>query len=127
MKKLLIVSAWVEAATGAALMISPAPVLMLLVGVGLDTTGGLMIARIAGAALMALGLGCWLARNDAGSHAAHGLVSAMLLYNVAAFMVLVHAGLALKLSAVGLWPAVLLHLALAAWCIACLRMVKSSS
>lgn len=127
MKKLLIVSALLEAATGLALMVAPAPPVMLLAGAALDTTGGLIVARVAGAALLALGLGCWLARNDARSPAARGLVAAMLLYNVAAVSVLVYAGLGLKLSAVGLWPAVVLHLTLAIWCIACLQPIKAQS
>ena len=127
MKKLLVVSACLEAVTGVTLIVSPAPPVLLLIGAALDTTGGLIVARVAGAALLALGLGCWIARNDAGSQAARGLVGAMMLYNVAAFAVLVYAGLGLKLFAVGLWPAVLLHLALAVWCIACLRQGNASS
>ena len=121
MKKLLVVSAWLEAVTGVALMVSPAPPVLLLVGAALDTTGGLIVARVAGAALLALGLACWLARNDGRSHAARGLVAAMLLYNVAAVAVLVYAGLGLKLSAIGLWPAVVLHMGMGAWCVGCLR------
>ena len=127
MKKLLVITALLEAVTGVALMVAPAPLVFLLVGAALDTTGGLVIARVAGAALLALGLGCWLARNDARSQAARGLVGALLLYNVAAVAVLVYSGLGLKLSAIGLWPTVLLHLTLAVWCIACLRPIKSPS
>lgn len=110
-------SALLGAATGIALMVAPAPPVKLLVGAALDTTGGLIVARVAGAALLALGLGCLLAR----SQAARGLVAAMLFYNLAALAVLIYAGLGLKLSGVGLWPAVLLHLTLAVWCTACLQ------
>lgn len=121
MKHLLMTSGVFEAATGVAMILTPATPVRLLVGVALDTAGGLIVARVAGAALLALGLGCWRARHDDGGHAARGLVGAMLLYNLAASGVLLHANLAMKLSAVGLWPTVLLHLGLAGWCVACLR------
>ena len=121
MKILLIVTALLEAVTGLALMVSPAPPVMLLAGAALDTTGGLLWRASPGRR-------CWRWASPAGwratdgpSRAARGIVAAMLLYNVAAATVLVYAGLGLKLSAIGLWPAVLLHLALAVWCLACLR------
>lgn len=107
-------SALLGAATGIALMVAPEPPVKLLVGAALDATGGLIVA---GAALLALGLGCLLAR----SQAARGLVAAMLFYNLAALAVLIYTSLGLKLSGVGLWPAVLLHLTLAVWCTACLQ------
>ena len=127
MKNLLVVTAWLEAVTGMALLVSPGFPVLLLVGAALDTTAGRLVARVAGAALFALGLACWLARNDARSRAARGLVGAMSLYDLAAVTLLVHARLASKLSATGLWPAVLLHFGLAVWCIACLRPVSPSS
>jgi hypothetical protein len=120
MKKLLVVTALLEAVTGVALMVSPALPVSLLVGATLDAPG-LTMARVAGAALLALGLACWLARDDGQSRAARGLVGAMLLYNAAAAAVLVYAGLGLKLSATGLWGAVVLYGALALWCVVCLR------
>ena len=121
MKKLLVVTALLEGVTGLALMVSPAPVVSLLAGAALEAPGGPLVARVAGAALLALGLACWLARADGPGRAARGIVAAMLHYNVAVAAVLVYARLGLKLTAIGLWPAVVLHGALACWCVVCLR------
>lgn len=121
MKKLLIATSIIESVTGLALLASPALPVSLLLGVVLDTPGGLVAARVAGAALLALGLACWLASGDGGSRAAHGVVVAMLLYNAVTVAVLVLARVRSDLHGVGLWPAVLLHSAMAGWCIACMR------
>jgi len=123
MKTLLIVTAVIEAATGLALVLSPSMPASLLLGASLDTPG-LVVARVAGAALLALATACWLARNDPQSRAATGLIAAILLYNLAAVAVLVHAGLGLGLSGIGLWPAVVLHAVLGVWCVACLWKKK---
>jgi len=120
MKALLIVTAGIEAATGLALLGSPLLVVSLLLGGSLDTPAALVVARVGGAALLSIGVACWLARNDPQSRAATGLIAALLLYNIAAVAVLVYAGIGLGLSGIGLWPAVVLHVALAVWCIACL-------
>jgi len=53
MKTLLIATALLEAATGLALSLSPALPGSLLPGVALDTPGGLTVAQVAGAALLA--------------------------------------------------------------------------
>ena len=127
MKTLLMLTALLEAATGLALSLSPALPVSFLLGTVLDTPGGLPLARVAGAALLSLGVACWLARDDRQSRATRGIVAAMVVYDVAAVTVLVHARLGLGLSGIGLWPAVLLHLTLAVWCIACLRPVNASS
>jgi len=120
MKSLLNITALVEAATGLALLLSPSLPVLLLLGASLDAPAALTVARVAGAALLALGVACWLARNDEQSRAARGLVPAMLLYNVATVLLLASAGIGSELRGVGLWPAVVLHAALAIWCIACL-------
>jgi len=123
-KHLFIVTAVIEAATGVALLLSPPLPVSLLLGASLDTPGGLVSGRVAGAALLSLGVACWLARNDEESRAATGLIAAMLLYNTAVAEVLVYAGIGLRLTGIGLWPAVLLHAGLVVWCLACLRTMR---
>ena len=67
MKTLLSVTAVLEAMTGLALMARPAEPVAVLLGSTLETPTAMTIGRIAGAALLSLGVACWLARNDARS------------------------------------------------------------
>ncbi len=120
-RTLFITTALMEAGTGVALLLSPSLVPKLILGASLDGPAALVIARLAGAALVAIGVACWLARDGGPDPATRGLVMALLLYNVAAAAVLAHAGVGLGLSGIGLWPATALHVALAAWCSICMR------
>ena len=120
-RKLLIVTALVETPIGLMLLLSPALVVPFLLGTSLDAPAALVVARVAGTALLSLGGACWLARDDGPSHARRGLVAAMLLYNSVAVAVLASAGAGVGLVGVLMWPAVALHAALAVWCIASLR------
>ena len=120
-KNLLTVTALAEAPLGVTLIASPSFVTGLLLGASLDSPAALIVGRVAGAALLSLGVACWLARDDGPSHAARGLIAALLLYNGATIALLAYAGANVKLAGVLLWPAVGLHAVLAVWCIACLR------
>jgi len=116
MKSLLIVTAVLEAATGVALLAAPALIVSILLASALDAPASIFAARLAGAALLSLGIACWLASRDTKSRAGRGVVTAMLSYNVLAVALLVYAGLGAGMAGIGLWPAVLVHLGLAAWC-----------
>lgn len=124
-RPLLIATAVIEIGAGLGLMVSPALVASILIGAPFDTAADAVVGRVAGAALLALALACWLARGDGYSSAARGIVSGMLLYNAVVVVVLVYAGIAWRLSGIGLWPTVVLHTAMAVWCFACLRRAST--
>jgi hypothetical protein len=117
MKNLLIVTGIFESVTGILLLISPSLPVSILFDSSVDNPVGLLIGRLAGAALLSLGVACWLVRNDEKSRAVTGIVIAMLLYNVAALALLTYARLIVHLSGIGLWPAVFVHVVLTIWCI----------
>jgi hypothetical protein len=119
-KSLFAIMGAAEAATGLILSAAPSLLVELLLGAAPGTPAGLTVSRVAGAALLALGAACWLARGDAASRAARGLVAAMLLYNLAVAAILALAWTSLGLSGIAFWPVVLVHAGLAAWCVACL-------
>jgi hypothetical protein len=116
MKTLLAVTGVLEGATGLALVARPSWVIALLLGVPLEAPEEFALGRVAGVALIALGLACWLARLDAGSRAARGLIGAMLLYNAGVFIVIAIAGLGSGLVGIGLWPVALGHALMFGWC-----------
>jgi len=117
MKILLATTAGIEEAAGLALGCCPSFVVALLLGSPLAASAAVALGRLTGAALLALGVACWLARGDEPSSAARGLVGAMLVYNLGAVVILGTAGLGSKPVGVALWPAVILHAAMAAWCL----------
>jgi hypothetical protein len=120
-KLLLIVTAGAEGGIGLLLLISPSLPFALLLGIDRGSPEAAVVARIAGAGLLALGIACWAGRNVTERPAAQGLLLAVLCYDVAAAAILAYSGSVLELVGIALWPAVGLHGALAAWCVMCQR------
>jgi hypothetical protein len=109
-KKILAFAAVVEIGTGVILMIDPAIVVVLLLGV--DVSGvGIALGRCFGVALLALGLACW----PGGQGAANGssVFWAMLTYNALIALYLAFLGTIRHVGGLLLWPGVALHAALA--------------
>ena len=103
MKKVLIFAAVGEAGTGLALLIVPSLVGQLLLGEEL-TGVAIPVARVAGIALIALGIACWPGPPLVG----------MLTYSTIVTLYLAYLGFAGGLTGVLLWPAVVLHVILTA-------------
>jgi hypothetical protein len=101
MKRVLVFAAISEAATGVALLIVPSLVGQLLLGAEL-TGVAVTVARVAGIALIALGIACWPGTPLLG----------MLIYGAAVTLYLAYVGLSGGSSGVLLWPAVVLHVIL---------------
>ncbi len=124
MKALLTITAVVEALTGIALAVAPSSVVPVLLGSPLDSPAGQVIGRVLAAALFSIGAACWVARTDAHSRTAAGLIAAMLLYNVAVAALVGYARIGLGMVGPGTLPAIVLHFALAVWCVACLEIAR---
>ena len=120
-KLFLVITALVEAATGLCLLFLPAVLFAVLLGLDHATVDAIFVGRLAGAALLAIGIASWMARIDTRTPAQLGLLTGILIYNVAASMLLAFAGAVLKMIGVLLWPAVAVHAILAVWCFSCLR------
>jgi hypothetical protein len=122
----LLLTAVGEVLTGLVLLLWPAVLLALLLDVAAAAPETLLVARVAGTALIAIGITSGLARGDGGSPALRAVLAGILVYDVAVAAVLVYAGIGLGLTGILLWPVVLAHAALAIWCVLCLRLAQQA-
>jgi hypothetical protein len=107
-----------ECATGLGLFLMPGIVIGLLFGPTQPVPETLLLARLGGAALLAIGVVSWGAGTFHRSRASLSLLMGITLYNGFAAAVLAYAALGLNIQGVLLWPAVLYHAALLPWCLA---------
>jgi hypothetical protein len=117
---LMTVTALVETGTGLLLVAWPALLFTLLFDWRQAAPETLLIGRVAGAGVISIGVASWPARRDTRAPAQLGVLAGVLTYNVLAALLLAFAGAGLKMAGIVLWPAVVYHAVLAAWCVACL-------
>ncbi len=122
-KKLLGLAAVLESVTGLGMMIAPAIVARLLLGDALSGAGA-AVGRVAGVALLSLGLACWPGRE-----AVNGVgpaLRAMLTYNTLVTLFLFYRGVGTNGAGSLLWPAAAVHAVLTAlFVIASLRELRT--
>jgi hypothetical protein len=102
--KLLAIAAIAEAATGLALLVFPSPVGRLLLGSELSGLSA-ALGRVAGIALIALGIACWPGRTA---------LCGMLTYIALTTAFLAYLGIRGEWVGPLLWPAVVVHAVLTA-------------
>ena len=104
--KILAFAAVMEVGTGLVLIVDPAIVVALLLGVDVSRVG-ILLGRCFGVALLALGVACW----PSGQRAENGSPAfrAMLIYNFLIALYLAYLGTVGHLGGLLLWPGVALH------------------
>ena len=99
-----------EIGTGLVLMVDPGTVSMLLLGAQISGIATLL-GRFFGVTLLSLGVACW--PWGRGSVPAGTSFLGMLIYNVLVAAYLTYLGVSTYMGGVMLWPAVVLHAAVA--------------
>ena len=107
---ILKLSSVIEMATGIALIATPLIIVRLIFGVRLSDGGAVAgLGRLAGVALLCLGLACWPDSRGTESRS----VRALFLYNLLVGLYLAYMGATTGLVGLLLWPGCVLHLVLA--------------
>jgi hypothetical protein len=87
LSRLLAIGAVLEIPVGLGLLVVPSTLSTLLFGAPLSGTG-LIVARLGGGGLLALGIACWFARSTPIARAGLGVAASLLTYNVIACVTL---------------------------------------
>jgi hypothetical protein len=108
-KRVLVLAAVAESGTGLALLILPSLVGWLLLGA--ELTGiAIPVARVAGIALIALGLACFPGSKETGTPTR--ALRAMMCYSLLVTLYLAYLGIHGEWLGVLVWPAVAIHVIL---------------
>jgi hypothetical protein len=111
MRKVLALAAAGEGALGLVLLVYPPIVVRLLLGAKI-AGAGMVMSRVAGIALISLGLACWPGSNASSSPSR--ALRAMLCYSLLATFYLAYLGIRGEWVGSLLWPAVAVHALLTA-------------
>jgi hypothetical protein len=87
------VTAAVELGGGLVSLVAPSLMATLLPGAGLTSPESILVERVGRAALLSIGLSCWLERNRDPGAPAVGLIAGVLVYDAAAAVLVLYAAL----------------------------------
>jgi hypothetical protein len=116
-KLLLQVMAFINVMAGIAFIVFPVFLSWLVLGVSLSEPAAVVVSRIAGVAVLSLGIVCWMVASEGRSKPGKSLVTGLAIYNTLVMMVMVYSITIQDFTSSGLWVVILLHAILAGWCI----------
>ena len=116
-KLLLEVMAFINVIAGLALIGIPVFLSGAVLGFPISEPGAIVVSRVAGAAILSLGIVCWMLISEARSRTGKSLVTGMAVFNTLLMLVMVYAITIQNISSPGLWVVVLVYSVLAGWCI----------
>ena len=108
LRLLLTLAGGLEILAGLAALITPAPVVAVLLGVPIEPIAA-VLTRLFGAGVFALGVACLKARSDFASPAGLAVSLGMTSYNLLAAVVIIWAAVGLSLGGLLLWAAGIGH------------------
>ena len=117
----LLTTALTEVGTGLFLLSLASVPFAILLGVHQISAEANFCARVAGGALVAVGVACWCGRCDQPGPSQLGILAGALTYDTAAAAILLYSGLYLNLAGIALWPVVVMRAVLAVWAMACIK------
>jgi len=117
----LIVTALVEVGIAMGLLATPSLAVELLLGTGLSSPPSLVVGRVTGAALIALGARVGWQGTATAVVRRQDWFRRHAIYNVAGPDAPDACRDRLRDARIALWPATVVHVALAIWCVTCLR------
>ena len=114
-KILLILIALAELVAGACLLFVPSNFAGLFFGEALNSDVALLVGRLAGLALVAMGLTCWLEKPGSDGSLPFNQLAGLLFYNGAVTVLFVYSFFINGSGGPLLWPAAILHAAFTIW------------
>jgi hypothetical protein len=120
----LTVKAVLEVGAGLALLAIPSLATSLLLGARSTNPSVPVVGRIAGAALLAIGIACWLARPESASRAAFGLVVGLFFFDACVVAILLLAHFHSGFTGIGIWSAIANHSGLGLWSVFCISRAR---
>jgi hypothetical protein len=116
-KLLLEAMAIINILAGVVMIVFPVFLSGAVLGVSLNEPAAIVVLRVAGVAILSLGIVCWMVASEGRSKPGKSLVTGLAIYNTLIMMIIAYTITIQNFTSPGLWVVILLHAIFAGWCI----------